>query len=147
MKGYLTYLKSSLYSEDVQILRASLGLRSDAERGVLVLRAVKPECPANREAWAALNSRNNTRVFYLPGKVQILRRCFMAQEEPADLVNEAMAIVSFLHEAMDALLNYTLKNSDCFSDETPFGLYLCFQSVEDRLKKALDIMTPEGGDK
>lgn len=67
------------------------------------------------------------------------------EETAADLVNEAMAIVSFLHEAMDALLNYTLKNSDCFSDETPFGLYLIFQSVEDRLKRAMDILIPEGG--
>ena len=29
------------------------------------------------------------------------------EETAADLVNEAMAIVSFLREAMDALLNYT----------------------------------------
>lgn len=70
----------------------------------------------------------------------------MAQtKEPADLINEAMSIVYFLHEAMDALLHHTLKNHDRFNDETPFGLYLIFQSVEDRLEKALDIMIPEGG--
>ena len=67
------------------------------------------------------------------------------EETAADLVNEAMAIVSFLHEAMDALLNYTLKNHDAFNDETPFGLYLCFYAAEDRLKKAMDILIPEGG--
>ena len=69
------------------------------------------------------------------------------EETAADLVNEAMAIVSFLREAMDALLNYTLKNSDRFDDETPFGFYLCFHAAEDRLKKAMDILIPEEGGK
>ena len=67
------------------------------------------------------------------------------EETAADLVNEAMAIVYFLHEAMDALLNHALKHSDCLYEETPFGVCLCFHAAEDRLKKAMDIMIPEGG--
>lgn len=71
----------------------------------------------------------------------------MAQvkETAADLINEAAAIVSFLNEAMDALLNYTLQNSDCFYDQTSFGICLTFHAVGDRLEKALKLME-EGGE-
>lgn len=44
-------------------LRASSGLRRDAERSILFL-GYLPEYPTNREAWAALKGRSNTRAFH-----------------------------------------------------------------------------------
>jgi hypothetical protein len=62
------------YSKNVLSLRAVSGLRRNAERSVLVLGHIQPECSPNREAGTALKRRNNTRAFLLPKNVQNLRR-------------------------------------------------------------------------
>ena len=145
MKGHLTAFCDFGILKTSKVERGCSAPRQSGEKGDCSLRRVSaPEmCPPARAAAVRLTVDNLRRFF--ASEIQIKRRYFMAQEEPADLVNEAMAIVYFLHEAMDALLHHTLKNHDSFNDETPFGLYLIFQSVEDRLEKALNIMIPDGG--
>lgn len=66
------------------------------------------------------------------------------EENALDLINEAEAIVSFLHEATDAFLSHTLKLSTNLYEKTPFGMHLIFSAVEDRLEKALKIIEKGG---
>ena len=71
---FLTSFLSGAYNLGTITVRACLGRRSDAERGVSIFRAYAPEYPANREALAALKGRSNTRAFLLPDKTKTLRR-------------------------------------------------------------------------
>jgi hypothetical protein len=117
-----------VYAEDVQTLRAVSGLRSDAGRRFLVSGRFMPECPANREAWAALKGRNNTRVFCLPENVQTLRRRTMSQlyENPFDLLNACKDRLAFLCDVFSQPKQHVPE----FGSDGISGLYWILHDVE-----------------
>lgn len=61
-----------------------------------------------------------------------------------DLVMEAEAIISFMQEATNALLNYTLQMTSDLQPGTPYGMELCFDCARERLTKAYALLERKG---
>ena len=136
----LTALMASVYFLSIESTRAVSGLRRNAERSVLVFRAITPECSTNREAWTALVGRDNTRVFYLPGigttrRINMTQKCWYQPQtacEAADAIENVRFIVCFLSDtiAQEGLKPGSgIRLSECGST----GLYQIYSFIEDVL--------------
>ncbi len=65
-------------------------------------------------------------------------------KSPEDLIIEAEGLVSFLQEAIAAILDHTLVLSTNLHNKTPLGIHLVFESAKERLEKAYDLLEHKG---
>jgi hypothetical protein len=69
------------------------------------------------------------------------------EKTAGDLIIEADALVSFLQEAIAAILEHTLDQSTNLYKRTPLGIHLVFECIRERLERAHNLIdTPSGGE-